>query len=171
MIYSQRVGHGLCGGFAPLVAFADLQIKCDHTRLPQLERAGVIYRYTGHADSAVSGIDKQEVGYALVEISSTWWARARSHETFSYFTDYRGERCSNRGWSCPHDIGGAVAGDADAAATPWSQSPGRGVTSVGDTFFDPAFTMSRRLHWRTPFSLDYSWNPFLGIGTNVAMRP
>ena len=171
MVYSQRVGHGLCGGFAPLVAFADLQITCDHARRPALEQAGVVYHYTGQAGTVVAGVDKQYVGYELVELSSTWWAHARSHQTFSYFRDYHGERCASSGWDCPRDVGGAVAGDADACATPWSQSPGRGVSSVGDTFFDPAFTMSRRLHWRAPFALDYAWNPFVGIGTRIAMQP
>ena len=101
-----------------------------HARRPELEQAGVVYHYTGQAGTVVAGVDKQYVGYELVELSSTWWAHARSHQTFSHFRDYHGERCASSGWDCPRDVGGAVAGDADACATPWSQSPGRGVSSV-----------------------------------------
>ena len=41
----------------------------------------------------------------------------------------------------------------------------------GSAFFDPALTLSRRLRFPPPFSLDYVWNPYLGVGRFRAPPP
>lgn len=165
-IYAQRVGHGLCGGFAPTTTWADLQIECDHERAPHLEQRGVVYRYAGQAMTPVTGVAQQVVGYDLVEMATSLWAQGASADAFSRVMTFAGERCGSvPGWTCPRSVGAIFAGQGGSAEAPWAQTPGRGVNALGEQFFDPALTMSRRLSFASPVSLDYSWNPYLGIGS------
>jgi hypothetical protein len=173
MVYVQRVGHGLCGGVAPMVPVRELELFCDHRRAPQIQERGVVYRYTGAADAPelVAPPPIQERGYALAEIGTTLWAHQRDPATFGERMDYRGERCARTGWRCPRAIGQYFAGDgAGSAEAPWGQTPGRGAHAAGDQFFDPAFTLARRLRIAAPYALDYVFNPYLGIEDAPAPR-
>jgi hypothetical protein len=162
-VYAQRASHGLCGGFSPPFAVPDLQIHCIHAMPPKLSSRGVVYRYTGQAGTPDPTLATQEVGYELVEISSTWWAHAQDPAVFVRWRDFRGERCGTPGWRCPRHVGRGLGGIGESVASPWGQSPGEGADAVGDTFFDPAFTLAKRLEWEPPYSLDYTFNPYIGI--------
>jgi hypothetical protein len=71
-------------------------------------------------------------------------------------------------------VGIIFAGVGESAEAPWGQSPGKGVKGLGEAFYDPAFTLSRRLKFAAPYSLSYEYNPYLGVlgaqapSTNVA---
>ena len=169
-IYVQRVGHGLCGGFSPPFFLDTLSLSCHHAETPHLARRGIVYRFTGHADAPgpIEGpVAIQTVGYALIDLGQTFWPHLREigpQKVFATRMDYRGERCGE--FSCPSGIGAVLASAAghDSTGMPWEEGSGRGVAHPGDTFFDPAYTLSRRLRFPMPYALDYTFNPYLGIG-------
>ncbi len=168
MINAQRVGHGLCGGLAPTLPFFDsLALRCRHRDTPRIARQGVVYRYKGRAEAPRS-LDDRDVGYALVEIGEQVWPRARDAGALRVFAtrmDFRGERCTE--YDCPRGIGAVLASAVGHGSTgmPWEEGPGKGVSKAGDPFFDPAYTLGRRLRFPAPFAIDYSFNPYLGVGS------
>jgi hypothetical protein len=134
-VYSQRIGHGLCGGLAPTSPIRELELRCDHRQAPRIQRQGIVYRHRGVAEiPRTDGPAVQEVGYALREIATSLWPRRDDPQAF------------------------AGLGGADA---PWVQTPGRGGRALGEQFVDPARTLARRLRFPAPFALDYTWNPYL----------
>ncbi len=166
MVYAQRSGHGLCGGQSPTFVVDAFALRCHHKETPHIEKRGVVYRYAGFA-AVPRSLDDRDVGYALVEIGDTLWQHARAagpHLTFASLIDFHGERCAE--YDCPRGIGGVLAPQAghDTTGMPWEEGGGRGVKSHGDAFFDPAFTLDKRLRFPHPFSTKYLFNPYLGIG-------
>jgi hypothetical protein len=158
-VQQQRVGHGICGGFTPIALIDDFAFECDHRTEPHIARRGVVYRFRGRADEPRS-LDDRDVGYALQEIGETLWPRAHpGGRVFSSALDFHGARCAR--FHCPTRVGALLAAAAGHGTTgpPWQESPGRGVRAVGEAFFDPAYTLSRRLRFAAPFSVDYVWNP------------
>ena len=84
------------------------------------------------------------------------------NKAFQSAIDFTGERCAS--YTCPTQFGGAWNGDEGTPpGEPWAQSGGNGVNAVGDQFFDPAYTMSKRLLLPQPFSTSYCYNPYLGV--------
>jgi hypothetical protein len=167
LVHAQRTGHGLCGGFSPSAWWNALALECHQDETPHIEQRGVVYRYRGRADVPRS-LDDRDVGYALVDFATSVWPHAHEvgpHAVFSSAIDFHGERCSQRAFLCPRAIGGLLAAAVGHGTTglPWEETPGRGVSSLGESFFDPALALSRRLSFAAPFSLDYSWNPYLGV--------
>ncbi len=167
LVYSQQVGHGLCGGFSPpFDALPDLQVTCEHEQTPHIEKTGVVYRPDRPAEApAVADGQSVETGYALVEILDTFWARRAEvgwDKPFLSVVSFTGERCDVL--ACPKEFGGPFMGDeGDAPSGPWNQEGGVGVSGNGSQFFDPAYTMSRRLTFPTPYALDYCHNPYVGV--------
>jgi hypothetical protein len=166
-VYVQQVGHGFCGGYAPPNdLFPDLQLTCNHGEAPHLDGTGVVYRPDLPAAMPVVVKGKVvEAGYVLTEIFTTFWARRASigaGSTFKNAIDFAGERCDVL--ACPKQFGGAFMGNGgESPSGPWNQEGGAGVAANGDQFFDPAFTMQKRLAFPAPFSLDYCHNPYLSI--------
>ena len=163
----QRVGHGLCGGLAPLAPIRELELLCDHRRAPAIQARGVVYRFTGAAELPSPSARVQTRGYALVEMGTTLWAHRGDPRTCGRRIDYLGERCATPSWHCPHGLGAFLADGSphgDGAELPWGQTPGKGAAALGEQFFDPALTLGRRLRFAAPYALDYEFNPFLGIG-------
>jgi MYXO-CTERM domain-containing protein len=174
-VYSQQVGHGLCGGFSPPNnVFPDLQLTCNHGEAPPIAGTGVVYRPDiPVAQPVVADGKAVDAGYAMVEIFTSFWAR-RSEigpgKTFKDAVDYAGDRCNVL--ACPKAFGGAFMGDGgESPSGPWNQEGGAGVTAVGSQFFDPAYTMSKRLGFPEPFSLDYCHNPYVGISDKCPSTP
>jgi hypothetical protein len=166
-VYVQRTGHGICGGQSPTSIIDTLALRCHHREQPHIEKRGVVYRYTGDA-TAPRSLDDRSVGYALLEIGDTLWQHARAagpHLTFASLIDFHGERCDR--YDCPRGIGGLLAPARGHGSTgmPWEEGGGRGVKQRGDAFFDPAYTLSRRLRFPAPFATEYVFNPYLGIGS------
>jgi MYXO-CTERM domain-containing protein len=111
-----------------------------------------------------------EAGYYLVELWTSIWPHIREigpGKAFSSAMDYQGERCAV--FDCPRQFGGNWEGNEGAPpGEPWAQPGGNGVSAVGDQFFDPAYTMSKRLSFPPPFSLQYCFNPYLGVADSCA---
>ncbi len=166
-VHQQRVGHGLCGGYAPTAWIDALALECNHDEAPHIAKRGVVYRFRGRA-GVPRGLDDRDVGYALVEIGESLWKHVHEtgpHATFADTTSFRGDRCGR--FRCPSGIGGMLAAAAGHGSTGalWIESSGRGVRARGEAFFDPAYTLSRRLRFPAPFSTEYRWNPYLGVGS------
>jgi hypothetical protein len=140
-----------------------------HKDVPHIAKHGVVYRFRGRAEVPRS-IDDRNVGYQLLELRDSLWAHARDcgpHAVFSSLMDFRGARCG-AGLTCPRAIGAQLVAAPGHSSTgaPWEESPGRGCKQRGEAFFDPAYALSRRLRFPAPFSLDYRWNPYLGVAIN-----
>ena len=166
-VYVQQVGHGFCGGFSPPNnVFPDLQLQCKHAEQPHIDGTGVIY--SPDLPATAPKITKDQtvtVGYALEEILTSFWARRTEvgeGKTFKTLIDFAGERCNVL--ACPKQFGGAFQGNRGSSPSgPWDQEAGDGTKGNGSQFFDPAFTMSKRLTFAPGFSVDYCHNPYLGI--------
>jgi hypothetical protein len=163
----QRVGHGLCGGFSPPRFWNALSLTCWHEVAPRIEHKGVVYRYSGRAEVPRS-LDDRDVGYALADMATTVWPRAHdvgAHRVFASTFDFHGARCAR--FDCPRAIGDELAPAPGHGSTglSWSEGPGKGVSARGEAFFDPAWALSRRLRFGAPFSTEYRYNPYLGVGS------
>lgn len=171
-VYVQQVGHGICGGYSPPNdLFPDLQLQCKHEEEPHLDGTGVVYRPDLPVTApAITKGQVAVVGYAMEEIATTFWARRKEvgpGKTFASLVDFAGERCDVL--ACPTQFGGAFVGDrGESPSGPWNQEGGAGVTATGSQFFDPAFTMSKRLGFPVPPSLDYCHNPYVGVVATCA---
>jgi len=113
------------------------------------------------------------VGYELLPIYEEWWLKAEEGKWDARtFDDYfRYEPFGGRP-GLAAKIGGAFYGRKEAAnrAKPfWGWHDGqtlkKGVLAVGQWGLDPAYAVSRNLQFPAdqPFSLDYVYNPYLGI--------
>jgi len=166
-VYVQQAGHGFCGGYSPPNdLFPDLQLTCNHDEEPHLSGTGVVYRPdVAAAKPLVQDNQVIDAGYALEEIYTTFWAHRTEvgkGKAFKQAVDYTGSRCATL--ACPKQFGGAFDGDeGESPSGPWNQESGPGVDGNGGQFFDPAFTMSKRLTFPQPYSLDYCHNPYVGI--------
>ena len=174
--YVQMVGHGICGGFSPPnYLFPDLQLTCYHDQQPHIANTGVVYSpdVVPVAMPVVASGRTVDAGYNLVELLTSVWPHIHEigpGKAFLSAIDYQGERCGQ--FDCPTQFGGAWEGnEGQSPGEPWAQPGGAGVNAVGDQFFDPAYTMSKRLTFPEPFSLDYCFNPFLNIADSCAAVP
>jgi hypothetical protein len=166
------VGHGLCGGFSPPnYSFPDLQLTCNHNDTPHIDQTGVIYSPDLPATMPqVVSMTTVKSGYRLVELLTSVWPHIHeigAGKAFLSAIDYAGERCAM--FTCPTQFGGNWEGnEGQSPGEPWAQAGGNGVSADGDQFFDPAYTMSKRLGFPQPFSLDYCFNPYLAIADSCA---
>ncbi len=172
MVHVQMVGHGFCGGFAPRNdAFPDLQLTCTHSDAPHFATQGVRYSPDLPAKMPVP-VDNQAVdaGYTLVELRTSMWTHIKEigpGKAFGAAIDFKGERCAT--FACPTQFGGNFQGNEGLSpGEPWAQPGGTGVGADGDQFFDPAYTMSKRFTFPTPFALDYCFDPYLGVADTCA---
>ena len=163
-LYVEPKGHGVSalGGGA-------------QARTPRT--AFLLYRFAGRADDPEAARDGAEVGYELVPLRTTLWARARKGvgETFGSLTDYgvvavsaadaRGRAASHR--AAVGKVGSAFAGRVGArhaARPPWGWfDRGERGASPGGWFFDPAAAIKRRYNLGQEFSTVYRHAPFLGV--------
>jgi len=120
---------------------------------------GIVYRYKAIAEEPLDGNDR-DVGYALEPILETLWPRrseARNGDTFASVFHFTPE--------CP--LPDRMAGDnyrEPGGETPWAWDDldDEGVRR-GEWFLTPARAVSSHFAIREPFSLEYTYNPFLGI--------
>jgi len=178
-IYIQGGGHG---------PYELHSYKSAWTRRNEFKRGtGVIYRYSGKADSP-RGPNDRDVGYDLVDIFAPrglWDHRCNTEDgmpgpvtfdpDFFQYEPPEGrptipESVSSPPGTLPYafdgDLGG-MANSEDAANPPWGWgSPKKQIKPPvprGAWAIDPAWTMLR--HWRfdEEYSLEYIYNPYLGI--------
>ncbi len=166
-VYSQMVGHGICGGFSPPnFLFPDLALVCDHAAAPHIAQTGLVYSPDLPAvmPTIVSGA-ATPAGYALVDLRATVWPHIHeigAGHAFKSAIDYQGARCNQ--YACPTQFGGDWNGDnGTSPGEPWVQEGGPGSPATGEQFFDPAYAFSKRLGFPQPFALVYCYNPYLGV--------
>lgn len=139
-------------------------------------RAALVYRFTGRAEDP-EAVKSAEVGYDLLPLYDTLWARARGgpNQTFGRAQDFGQltvSAASARGRAAGRRVrlgklGAAFkgrVGRADAARPPWGwfdreERP----AAPGSWFFDPAATVKRHFSLGADFSTTYLHAPFLGI--------
>ena len=124
----------------------------------------------------------ETVGYALLPIYEHWWLRAidDSGRTERMFADYYTYApLGDRPLTPVNMIPGAFLGQAKSAnkARPfWGWFDDRtlkqGILAKGQWALDPAYSFTRNLRFpdELPVSLDYTFNPYLGIGTVAGAR-
>jgi hypothetical protein len=164
IVFIESGGHGIYGSRLK-------ESRYNRERDEFLDGTGITFVYKGAAERARHANDRL-VGYELLPIYQHWWVRARedrgAEATFDSFFRYQpfGGRPG-----IPYPIGGAFLGRTEASnkAKPfwgWHDSATlkRGVLAVGQWGLDPAYSASRNLRFPPPFSLDYTYNPYLGIG-------
>jgi hypothetical protein len=165
VIFIESGGHGVYGSKSSHSAFS----YGDRTFR---DGTGVTYVYKGKAERPRHAADK-EVGYDLLPIYDHWWLRAisdqgRSERMFDEYFTYMpfGGRPAPR-----MQIPGAFYGRAKAVnkARPfWGWFDNRTLkakaVSNGQWGLDPAYSVSQNLRMPQPFSLNYVFNPYLGIG-------
>ena len=143
------------------------------------EGTGVTYVFKGKAERPRHP-DDRNVGYELLPIYEHWWLRAhgpsKQGRAFDAYYAYapRGGRPRPR----LAEIAGSFLGrkhGSNKAKPFWgwhdNRTRKRKVLATGQWGLDPAYAVSRNLRFPRRFSLDYTYNPYLGIGELAATDP
>jgi hypothetical protein len=134
---------------------------------------GITYIYKGRAQRPRYGNDRL-VGYELLPIYDHWWVRSNNGEgrrdrMFDEYYQYLpfGGRPTTR----EREISGAFYGrmhSSNKARPFWGWFDNRTmkqkVVATGQWGLDPAYAVSQNLRMPRPFSLNYVFNPYLGVG-------
>lgn len=176
MVFIEAGGHGVAGATDRKLSLYDHVVK---QWLPGA--TGITYVYKGKAERP-GHTGAEGVGYALLPIYEHWWLRAvdnsgRSDGTFADYYTYT--PLGDRPVPPTGVIPGAFLGVAKAAnkARPfWGWHDERtlknNILARGQWALDPAYSFTRNLRFPDdlPVSLDYTFNPYLGIGTVPGAR-
>ena len=155
----------------------------DRDQLDAAENGFVIYRYGERAEAqgtgrGTPGASRREVvGYELVSLYDTLWARAQTGANDTFGDGYAFAALAVRTRLASGDdaalqvepgvlgasLRGAVGG-RNMARPPWGWFDNRERDRpLGEWFFDPAGTIARHFRPDEPFSLVYLHQPYLGI--------
>ena len=141
---------------------------------------GVTYVYKGVAERPRHGNDRK-VGYELLSIYDHWWVgaqegRGRQDRTFDAYYAY--QPYGGRPRSPYPEIAGSFLGrkfGSNKAKPFWGwhdrRTRKKKVLATGQWALDPAYALSQNLKIPGRFSLDYVFNPYLGIGKPPAQVP
>lgn len=176
MVFIEAGGHGVAGATDRKLSLYDHVVK---QWLPG--STGITYVYKGKAERpGHAGADG--VGYALLPIYEHWWLRAidpvgRTERTFAEYYTYTpfGDRPVPPVGQIPAAFLG-VAKSPNKARPFWGWHDERtlknNILSRGQWALDPAYSFTRNLRFPEdlPVSLDYTFNPYLGIGTVAGAR-
>lgn len=155
----------------------------DDAQLRSAEQGFVIYRYTGRAEELGLGriplgdTKRESVGYDLVSLYHTLWARAHrgTGDTFGDEFAYAPLSVSERQRSGddevrevdPGTLGASFRGGVggrNMARPPWGWFDSRERDRpLGEWFLDPAGIIARHFTPDEPFSRVYVHHPYLGI--------
>jgi hypothetical protein len=166
VVFIESGGHGVYGSLGGHAAFT----------LRSGEFAGgtgVTYIYKGTAERPRYGNDRL-VGYDLLPIYDHWWVRSNNGEgrrdrMFDEYYQYIpfGGRPTPR----EREISGAFYGrmhSSNKARPFWGWFDNRTMkqkaVATGQWGLDPAYAVSQNLRMPRPFSLNYVFNPYLGVG-------
>ena len=164
VVFIESGGHGVYGS-------DDGHSRFSARRDEFTESTGVTYVFKGKAERPLHPNDR-DVGYELLPIYEHWWLRAhgtsRGNRAFDAY--YRYEPYGGRPRSRPEEIAGAFLGrrhGSNKAKPFWGwhdkRTRKRKVLATGQWGLDPAYAVSRNLSFPGPFSLEYTYNPYLGI--------
>ncbi len=141
---------------------------------------GVTYVYKGIAERPLHP-DDREVGYELLPIYDHWWMRAhegpgRDDRTFDAYYAYVPE--GDRPRAPYRELAGSFWGrtQSENKAKPFwgwhdNRSRKKDALATGQWGLDPAYGVSQNLRMPQPFSLDYVYNPYLGVGSPGSSAP
>ena len=169
VIFVEAGGHGIYGSTDHHARFS---LKEKHFR----EGTGVTYLYKGVAERPRHANDRN-VGYALLPIYDFWWMRAHEGDGRGHSFDdyYQYQPYGNRPRPLQEEIARAFLGrrfGSNKAKPFWGWHDGRTlkkrVLATGQWALDPAYGVSRTVQLPEPVSLDYLFNPFLGVGKPVS---
>lgn len=171
IVFIEAGGHGVASATDRKLS------KYDHVVMQWLPgTTGITYSYKGQAEYP-GHVGADNVGYALLPIYEHWWLRAISSagQTDRIFADYFPYApVGNRPSTTAHTIAGAFLGvekSPNKAKPFWGWHDDRtlkaGILARGQWALDPAYSFTRNLRFpdELPVSLDYTFNPYLGIGS------
>ncbi len=159
-------GHGVYGSRSTYSRYSLAEDSFSHG-------TGVTFVFKGAAERPKHAGDRR-VSYELLSIRDHWWVRAHpdsgwSSRTFDEFFVYR--PVGGRPGVPFRMIAGAFLGRKEAPnkARPFwgwfdTLTRKRRILADGQWGLDPAYAVSRNLRFPEPFSLEYVFNPYLGIG-------
>ena len=168
-VFIQSGGHGVYG----LGGRMGYSLERDRF----LAGTGVTYVYKGVAERPAHPADRQ-VGYDLLPIYRHWWVPA--HEKTAsragmFGTYYRYQPYGDRPAARYARIAGSFRGQrysANKAKPFWgwhdSRTRKRKLVATGQWGLDPAYALARSLELPQPFSLRYTFNPYLQAGRDHA---
>lgn len=154
-LYVESKGHGVCALRYNGSEHCKHPVSGNPPPFPGGD--GLVFRYKGVAQTPKSGNDR-DVGYALVPLETTLWARRKdicdSGCTFDTTMTFEGQT-----------VGKAFDGDNhgdDKANPPWAwDDPDDGAVYRGSFFFRPAEMVLTHLKVSGAWSKTYLVNPFL----------
>lgn len=167
VVFVESGGHGI---YAPSLASHS---RYDVSKDDFAGGTGVTFIYKGTAERPKHPNDRK-VGYELLPILTHWWARAgddRNQRMFDEFAPY--EPWGGRPKAKYPRMGMTFYGRKESSnkAKPfWGWHDNRtqkaGVLSAGQWGLDPAYAITQNVRFPSDmkFSLDYTYNPYLGIG-------
>ena len=165
MIFIEAGGHGVLGATNSHSYF-------DAETGDFKSGSGLTYVYKGKAERPKHPNDR-DVGYELLPMWEHWWLRAqgpaKAEGMFDAYYSYR--PVGNRPVPRYAEIAGSFLGRAESQnkAKPfwgWHDNRTRkaGLLATGQWALDPAYSAQVDLSFPEDFSVDYIYNPYLGIG-------
>ncbi len=165
MIFIEAGGHGVLGA-------TDSHSYFDVESGGFRSGSGVTYVYGGEAERPEHPNDR-EVGYELLPMWEHWWLRAHEQPEDGMFDAYFSYRPVGARPVPRHaEIAGSFLGRAQSEnkAKPfwgWHDNRTRkaGLLATGQWALDPAYSAQVDLDFPERFSVDYTYHPYLGIGS------
>ena len=166
VVFVESGGHGIYGSDDRHSSFS---LKKDEFR----GGTGVTYIYKGVAERPRYA-NARKVGYDLLPIYDYWWQRAhggdgegRSFDAYHVYEPYGGRPRPPEGRIAGSFLGRKFGSNKAKPFWGWHdrRTQKKKVLAPGQWGLDPAYGVSQNLRIPGPVSLDYTFNPFLGIGT------
>lgn len=166
VIFIESGGHGMYGGNDPKHS----RYRPDSDDFGSPAGTGVTFVYKGTAERPRHSNDRN-VGYELLPILTHWWSRAGDEQLRMYdeFAPY--EPWGGRPGSKLKMMGKTFYGRKESSnkAKPFwgwhdTKTLKAKVLNAGQWGLDPAYAFSKNLSFSGAWSLDYTYNPYLGIG-------
>lgn len=171
VVFVESGGHGIYG------TASSNQNRYDVAKDTFGTGTGVTFVYKGTAERPKHANDRK-VGYDLLPILKHWWTRTGSDQNQTMFDEYGPyEPFGNRPRPAYPRFGHTFYGRKQASnkAKPfWGWHDNKTLNakalSPGQWGLDPAYAVTRMIAFpaNSPVSLDYTYNPYLGIGSAEA---
>ncbi len=165
MVFIEAGGHGALAPSARASTFSA-------SRKDFTSGTGMTFVYKGVAERARHGNDR-DIGYDLIPIEETWWPRAQSNNGDKVFdAPYTYQPLGNRPGAGQKYMGSFLGRKhgANKAKPFWGwhdeATRRRKILATGQWALDPAYAVSKNVTWpaNLPVDLNYTYNPFLGVG-------
>ena len=164
VVFVESGGHGIYGSL-------DSHSRYSLRRDEFPAGTGVTYVYKGAAERPKHSNDRN-VGYELLPIYDHWWARQTGEAGSSMFdawydyAPYGGRPRSPQGRIAGSFLGRKLGSNKAKPFWGWhdGRTEKRNILAAGQWALDPAYGVTQNLRLPGAVSLDYVFNPYLGIG-------